>query len=199
MGNLFVNTAIKIFFLLTPFFVMSVFLSMTRDMTSAVRRRIAIRTTIAIFVTAMILFYFGNIIFKLFGITIESFQIGAGALLFLSAVALVQSQKLPTPTESEDISVVPLALPLTVGPGTTGTLLVMGAEIVSPTAKTVAACGVLLAVLAVGILLLLAAGIEKKLGEKGINVLTKLTGLVLAAMAAQLVFTGINHFLYRTP
>jgi multiple antibiotic resistance protein len=194
MSNLFINTAIKIFFLLTPFFVMSMFLSMTRDMTSEERHRIAIRTTVAIAITTMILFYFGNVIFRLLGITIQSFEIGAGALLFLSAVSLVQSQKMPGPTESEDISVVPLALPLTVGPGTTGTLLVMGAEIASPAEKTIAACAVLLAVLVVGMLLLLAVRIKKKLGEKGLNVLTKLTGLVLAALAAQLIFTGIRQF-----
>lgn len=193
MANLFVNTLIKMFFLLTPFFVMSMFLSMTRMFTQDVRRRIAIHTTLAIVITTFILFYFGNIIFNLLGITIESFQIGAGALLFLSAVTLVMGREQPTQSESDNIAVVPLALPLTVGPGTTGTLLVLGAEITG-TAKFVASAALFVAIILVGVLLLLATKVERLLGAKGINVLTKLTGLVLAALSAQLVFTGIYNF-----
>ncbi|MHB9071796.1 MAG: MarC family protein [Sedimentisphaerales bacterium] len=142
---------------------------------------------------AYVLFYFGNIIFKLLGITIQSFQIGAGALLFLSAVTLVRGQEQHPPSESDNMAVVPLALPLTVGPGTTGTLLVLGAE-TTGTAKLVASTALLAAIVSVGILLLLATKVERVLGAKGIGVLTKLTGLVLAALAAQLIFTGIYNF-----
>jgi len=193
MVNLFINTLIKMFFLLTPFFVMSMVLSMTRTLSAQARRTIVIRTILAILVIAFILFYFGNIIFKLLGITLQSFQIGAGALLFLSAVSLVQTHQPPAASEAEDISVVPLAIPLTIGPGTIGTLLVMGTEI-SGTAKIVASSALFCAIMLVGFILLGASQLEKILGSKGISVLTKLTGLVLSALAAQIVFTGINTF-----
>jgi multiple antibiotic resistance protein len=193
MVNLFINTLIKIFFLLTPFFVLSMMLSMTRTLPLQARRTIAIRTTLAILVIAFILFFFGNIIFSLLGITIQSFQIGAGALLFLSAVSLVQSRQPPTASEHEDISVVPLAIPLTIGPGTIGTLLVMGTEI-NGTAKLVASSALFCAIILVGLVLLGASHLERILGAKGISVLTKLTGLVLSALAAQMIFTGINTF-----
>ena len=193
MVSLFVNTLIRMFFLLTPFFVMSMFLSMTRTFTQEARRRIVVHTTLAILITAFVLFYFGNIIFDLLGITIQSFQIGAGALLFISAVKLVQGQEQQTQSESQDIAVVPLALPLTVGPGTTGTLLVLGAEITG-SKKLVASAALFVAIILVSILLLLATKLERILGAKGIGILTKLTGLVLAALAAQLIFTGIYNF-----
>jgi len=193
MTSLFINTLIKIFFLLTPFFVMSMLLSMTRSLTSEVRRGIAIRTTLAILVIAFILFYFGNIIFNLLGITIQSFQIGAGALLFLSAVTLVHGQQQRTLSESDDIAVVPLAMPLTIGPGTVGTLLILGAE-TTGTAKLVASAALFTAIMLVGLTLLLATKLEQILGGKVIVVLTKITGLVLAALAAQLIFTGIYTF-----
>lgn len=193
MVNLFINTLIKIFFLLTPFFVMSVFLSMTRSLAHSVRRNIAIRTTLAVLIVSFILFFFGNIIFHLLGITIQSFQIGAGSLLFLSAVTLVNRQQQPSISESDDIAVVPLALPLTIGPGTIGTLLVLGIE-TSGIAKLVASIALFLAVVLVGIMLLLATKLEQILGTKGIVVLTKLTGLVLAALAAQIIFTGVYNF-----
>ncbi|HPS55522.1 MAG TPA: MarC family protein [Sedimentisphaerales bacterium] len=193
MVSLFVNMFIKIFFLLTPFFVMTMFLAMTRTLTPEASRRIAIRTSIAILITAFILFYFGNIIFNLLGITTQSFQIGAGALLFLSAVKLVHGQEQPKASESDDIAVVPLAIPLTVGPGTTGTLLVLGAEY-SGLTKLVASGALFCAIVVVAVLLLSATKIEQFLGAKRIAVLTKLTGLVLSALAAQLIFTGIYNF-----
>jgi multiple antibiotic resistance protein len=193
MVNLFINTLIKMFFLLTPFFVMSIMLSMTRSLSAHARKVVAIRTTLAILVIVFILFYFGKIIFHLLGITLQSFQIGAGALLFLSAVSLVQARQQPTVSEAEDISVVPLAIPITIGPGTIGTLLVMGTEI-SGTAKIVASSALFAAIILVGLVLLGAWQLEKILGDKGISVLTKLTGLVLSALAAQMIFTGINTF-----
>jgi multiple antibiotic resistance protein len=193
MTSLFVNTLVKIFFLLTPFFVMSMFLSMTKDFTDAARKRVAIRTTLAIIVAAFVLFCFGNVIFEVLGITIQSFQIGAGALLFLSSVALVHGRERKMPSDTDDIAIVPLAMPLTVGPGTTGTLLVLGAQ-VSGSAKLVASAALLLAILCVGVLLLLATKIEKAMGAQRINVVMKLTGLVLAALAAQLIFSGIYNF-----
>jgi multiple antibiotic resistance protein len=193
MVNLFVNILIKMFFLLTPFFVLSMILSMTRTLSPQARKSIAIRTTLAILVIAFILFYFGNIIFHLLGITIQSFQIGAGALLFLSAVSLVQARQTPTVSETEDISVVPLAIPLTIGPGTIGTLLVMGSEI-NGKAKFVASSALFCAIILVGFILIGASHLERILGAKGISALSKLTGLVLAALAAQMIFTGINTF-----
>ncbi|MEN6385799.1 MAG: MarC family protein [Phycisphaerales bacterium] len=193
MVNLFINTLIKMFFLLTPFFVMSMMLSMTRSLSARARKVIAIRTTLAILVVAFILFYFGNIIFHLLGITLQSFQIGAGALLFISAVSLVQARQQPTVTESEDISVVPLAIPITIGPGTIGTLLVMGTEI-SGKAKIVASSALFCSIVLVGVILLGASHLERILRAKGISVLTKLTGLVLSALAAQMIFTGVNSF-----
>lgn len=63
-----------------------------------------------------------------FGITIDAFRIGAGVLLFLSSISLVQGSFIKQTEEKQDISVVPLALPVTVGPGTIGILLVMAAE-----------------------------------------------------------------------
>lgn len=193
MFNLFINTYVKFFFLLTPFFVISMFLALTRDMKVQTRQSLAHRTSIAIVVTVFILFYFGNYIFKVLGITLPAFQIGAGALLFLSAVSLLHGDKPPRASENEDLSVVPLAIPLTVGPGTTGTLLVMGIE-VSGTEKLVASAGLLLAVMSMGALLHFAYAVERFLGAKGLSVLTKLTGLVLAALAAQIIFTGIHNF-----
>jgi multiple antibiotic resistance protein len=194
--NFFISIWLKFFFLLTPFFVLTVFLAMTHDLTPRERRSLALRVTGAVLATCFILFFFGNHLFALFGITIDSFRIGAGALLFLSAVQMVQgSGEVATGEGRREIAVVPLAIPVTVGPATTGALLVMGAELQGAWQTVVGCSALTVAVLCVGAILASAAAIEQVIGRKGITILSKLTGLMLAALAAQLVFTGIRSFL----
>jgi multiple antibiotic resistance protein len=194
-GNFFFSVWIKFFFLLTPFFVLTVFLSMTKDLTGSGRRRLALRVTFAVLLTCFTLYFFGNHLFTLFGITLDSFRIGAGVLLFLSAAQMVQGETVAPGERQDDISVVPLAIPVTVGPATTGALLVMGAEIQETWQVFVGCAALATAVLCVGGILASASSIERVIGRKGITILSKLTGLMLAAIAAQLVFTGVRNFL----
>ncbi len=196
-GSFFLSIWIKFFFLLTPFFVLSTFLSMTQHNSSAERRRLALRVTVAVLVACFTLYFFGNTLFSLFGVTLDSFRIGAGCLLFLSAVQMVHgNDSVPASERQGAISVVPLAIPITVGPGTTGALLVMGAELQYTWQVFVGCAALATAVICVGVLLFSAASIEHLIGKKGITILSKLTGLMVSALAAQIVFTGIKNFLF---
>lgn len=195
----FVSVWLKFFFLFTPFFALSMFLSMTRGHAESARRRLALQVTGAVAVLCLALFFFGNVIFALFGVTLDAFRVGAGGLLFLAAVALVQANPASgQPAREEDIAVVPLAMPIVIGPATTGALLVLGAEIEEPHLKALGCAALLLAVLAVGAILCLASLIERGVGKRGLSILSKLTGLLLAALAAQMILTGTRHFLDST-
>ncbi len=193
----FVNLYLKLLVILAPFFVLSVFLSMTQQFGAGARQRIARKFTLAVVVVAFVLYLFGSYIFELFGITLDAFRIGAGAVLFLSAIAMIQGDAAAAPgDQGEAIAVVPLAIPVTVGPGTIGALLVMGAAEVSSLAERLIACAALLAAcLSVGALLMTAGRIERALGQQGLVILTKLTGLFVASIAAQIFFTGLKNFL----
>lgn len=194
--NILISTWIKLFFVLAPFFVLTMFLALTRSFTPQQQRRTAVKVTVAVYVICMCLYFFGDTIFAIFGITLDAFRIGAGALLFLSAVSLVRGpQPAQEPLAEGDISVVPLAIPITVGPATTGALMVMGATVRTPMERVMGSVSLLAAVLTVGGLLYLANPIERMLGRIGISILTKLTGLILAALAAQIIFTEIRNFL----
>ena len=136
----FFNLAFQFFILLTPFAVLSAFLSMTQDYSRQERFRVAIKTGIATVISCVALFYFGNFIFMLFGIGIDAFRIGGGTILFLNAIGLVRgngngngsaraAEGKENPDDYDDIAVVPLAIPITVGPGTTAALIVMGADL----------------------------------------------------------------------
>ncbi len=194
--RLFFDVYVQIFFVLTPFFVLSMFLAMTRDYREGARKALALKVAGAVIVISLILFVFGRVIFMVFGITTDAFKVGAGVLLLLSAISMVSGNAgSKADTERSDIAVVPLAIPITVGPATIGVLLVMGAELTTVAQKLVAGSALVLAAMTVSLLLYMASGIERRLGTIGLNILSKLTGLMLAAIAAQLILTGVKHFL----
>ena len=188
---------VKFFFILTPFFIIAVFLAMTENETVEVRHALAVRITIAVVIISLILFFAGMTIFTTLGITVDAFRIGAGALLFLSGVSLVNGKlELPAAKRSiMDLAVVPLAIPVTLGPGSVGALVVMSTEITSLTARLLTALAIVVASLAVGVLLYLSAEIKRLIGRSGISMLSKLTGLILAALSSHMMFTGIAAYL----
>lgn len=172
------------------------FLSMTKGYPEPQRRKLVFQISGAVSVFCLLLFFFGDIVFSLFGITLDAFRVGAGALLFLSAVILVQTNLATSkPASEEDIAVVPMAMPIIVGPATIGALLVLGAEIPNAFLKGLGCVALLLAVASVGIILLMASFIERIVGRRGLNILSRMTGLVLAALAAQMILVGVKHFL----
>ncbi len=195
----FINYYLKILFILTPFFVLSAFLSLTRDFQDFEKKKIAIKVTIAVMISSFVIYLFGKFIFELFGITLDAFRIGAGTILFLSALTMI-SDKNDTAGQSDthDIAVVPLAMPMTVGPGVIGVLLVIGAEAGSYMEKIIIGAALFLAVVTVGIILYLSTIMQRLIGEQGLLILPKITGLFVSAIAAQIIFTGIQNFLKLT-
>lgn len=162
--DLFISTFIKIFFIMTPFFVLTVFLTITNDATLIEKRKLAIKVTLSVVVISLVLLFFGEHIFKVFGITLDAFKIGAGALLFLTAVGLIYGNKdgqKPTDKNLSDLAVVPLALPITIGPGTIGVLLVMGVEFNSFSKLVIGSLALICAILLIGCMLYLSSLIER--------------------------------------
>ncbi|MDY0374839.1 MAG: MarC family protein [Desulfobacterium sp.] len=191
-----INYYLKIFIIFTPFFVLSAFLSLTRDFQDFEKKRIAIRVTIAVMISSFVIYLFGKYIFDLFGITLDAFRIGAGTILFLSALSmLADKDDMASQSNNRDIAVVPLAMPMTVGPGVIGVLLVMGAEAGSLVEKIMIAGALFLAVISLGVLLYLSSAVKRLIGDQGLVILPKITGLFVAAIAAQIIFTGIQNFL----
>lgn len=191
----------KFFFILTPFFIIAVFLAMTDGQTDQIKRALAVRITIGVVVISIVLLTLGDLIFSLFGITVDAFRIGAGALLFLTAVSLSRGEvQLPhQKAEVMDLAIVPLAIPTTLGPGSVGALMVMGNETHDAWHLALTAGAVSLAGIAVGVLLFCAPWIRSLIGRSGISMLSKLTGLILAALSCQMMFTGIAAFLSGNP
>ena len=172
------------------------FLAMTKEEDSASKKRLALHVSSSVILVSTILLFFGNYIFEIFGITLDAFRIGAGALLFLTAISLIQGPKTDNlPKDTHAIAVVPLAIPITIGPGTIGALLIMGAGMEGAKSIFLGWLALVMAVLSVGVMLYFSGTIERIIGRNGLTVLSKITGLVLAALSAQIIFTGIKNFL----
>lgn len=196
----YISSTIRFLFLLAPFFVVTMFLALTRGLPVAEKSSIIRRSTMSALILGLILFFAGPLLFNAIGITLNSFRIGAGSLLFLTAISLVTSGTRNHATglpeeDRDDIAVVPLAIPVMIGPATIGAIMVYGAELKAVPELAGGLLGLVSGLLILAVLLRLSGYLEKALGKTGLNILSKISGLILSAMAAEIVLTGIAGFM----
>ncbi|WP_437881732.1 MarC family protein [Pseudomonas sp. LRF_L74] len=187
---------LKILVLYSPFFVLSCFIGLTTGYTQKERKRLAWKVAFGTLVASVLLYLFGQGIFDVFGITADAFRIGAGSVLFISALGMAQGKPtVQADNPNQDVTIVPLTIPLTVGPGTIGALLVMGVSQPHWNDKLLAVAAIALASATVGLVLFLSHGFEHLLGERGLQIVSRLMGLFVCALAAQIIFTGVRGYL----
>jgi multiple antibiotic resistance protein len=194
-----------IFFVVDPFAVIPLFLSITRGDDLPQKRRTAFKAAIVATVTLLAFALAGSLIFKMFGITLGAFRIAGGILLFLMALDMVRAQRSrvrAVPEEEsegiakEDVAIIPLGIPMLAGPGSIAMVIVlMGHARQSPVQMgLVIACIVATGVLTF-LILRAAVLLERTLKQTGMNILNRVMGLVLAAVAVQFVVNGIHDVL----
>ena len=187
---------LKMLVLYSPFFVLSCFISLTRGYTVKERKRLAWKVAIGTLISSVLLYLFGQSIFDVFGITVDAFRIGAGSVLFISALGMAQGKPaVQADNLQQDVTIVPLTIPLTVGPGTIGALLVVGVSQPHWDDKLPALLGILAASITVGLVLYLSDLFERLLGDQGLQIVSRLMGLFVCALAAQIIFTGVKNYL----
>ncbi len=189
------NTWMKFMFLFMPFFALTMFLSATEDYSNEKRNGLAMHVVLAVAGLCIGLLFFGDIVFALFGITLDAFRVGAGALLFISAIPLVQGKRGSLSVkDDEDVAIVPLAMPVVVGPATIGALLVLGGDISGITQRVLGCVAVVMASAVLWVILRMGTSIKNRVGGRGLRVMARITGLVLSALAAQMVMMGIKNY-----
>ena len=191
--------------IINPVMVTSVFITLTSNATPEAKRAIIRKTTILAFAVLLAFAICGTLIFKFFSITIGAFQIAGGIILFSVAMGMLHAQAprtKQTPEEMaeamsrEDITVVPLAIPMVSGPGAITTVIVLSVEARhSVTRMALLFLALVVAMLIVFVMLRNAARIQRFLRPSGLNITTRLMGLVLAAIAVQFVIHGIESVL----
>lgn len=191
------------FIIIDPPGLAPVFIALTQGMSAAQRRAIAIRACIVSAALMMLFLFLGETVLGFIGISMDAFRIAGGILLFLTALDMLFQKRQARREESaatgqaeheDDPSVFPLALPLIVGPGAITTIILLAGE-AQGAAEFGAIAGVLMAVLLIVLLAFLAApSIERALGKTGLNIVTRLLGMLLAALAIQFVLDGLRGF-----
>ena len=200
MSELVFNAFVTLLVVVDPLGLAPLFVGLTRGRSAAYRRDAAIRGTM---LGAAILFLFafvGQTLLGALGIGFPAFRIAGGALLFLLSLDMIfgrpwgarRTAEEGEEAAEEDVSVFPLAVPLIAGPGSLTTVLLYTGG--GGTLEVAAFLGVLLVVLLMTLTsLILAPRVMKVFGETGSNVLARVLGVLLAALAVQFVLDGIKQ------
>lgn len=196
---------VALFVIIDPVGSAAIFAALMRGAPEPFQRRMACRSTLVAGLLILAFAFIGAPLLGALGITLPAFRVAGGVLLFLLAVDMVFARpsgiRYPTAREEEeaehrgDISIFPLAFPLLAGPGALTSIVLLMARARSP----LDAAGVILAlviVMAATLALLLAAAqLLRLLGVTGTNVVGRVLGIILAALAAQYVLDGVTQVL----
>jgi multiple antibiotic resistance protein len=190
--------------IINPLLVTSVFLALTGRYPPEARRRVALRTSGISLGVLLAFAVFGTLLFKVFAITTGAFQIAGGLILFTAALGMLHAQPTrmqQTPEElaeamgRDDVAVVPLAIPMTSGPGAITTVIMLSSEAGGVPNMLVLVVAIVIAIATVWLMLRNADRIGRFLGPSGLNITTRLMGLILATVAVQFVIHGIESVL----
>lgn len=199
MFNIFIHVFLKFFFIFIPFCVLSTFLSLTQPYEQKLRKTLAIKIGISSVVMTLVLYIFGSHIFELFGINLDSFRIGTGILLMLTAINLINGDQddevdIKKKKDPNSIIMVPMVTPVICGPAVIGAIIVMAKESVGITKSIVEMSAVIFAIFIMTIMLYMSSVAEKILSKRGLLVLSKMSGLILSAISAQMIMSGVVNF-----
>jgi len=191
---------IALFAIVNPIGSVPIFISATDGWNRKEKLRTANVVTVTVFLVLLTSALFGDGILEFFSITIPSFQVGGGILILLIAINMLhakQSHSKQTPEEAKTleerdvIAIVPLSIPLLAGPGAIGSMIIAAQQSKTFLGHISLAIPIFVVVILIWLTLQLSSYIADKLGTIGINIVTRLMGLILAAMAVEFIAHGL--------
>ncbi|GAA5055247.1 MULTISPECIES: MarC family protein [Erythrobacteraceae] len=201
MEQLFLSAFITLFVVIDPPGCAPIYAGLTKGATPAERRIMAIRASVIAFVILLVFALFGQDLLSALHIELDSFRIAGGLMLFWIAWEMVFEKRTQRREERaeraarehvEDVSVFPMAMPMLAGPGAIAAIMLLMNEAVG-LEQSLVVMGALVSVLLITMIALIAAGpLIKLLGERVEAVITRLLGVLLAALAAQYVIDGLR-------
>lgn len=202
MSELFISALVTFFVVIDPPGCAPIFASLTAGAPPEHRRAMAIRSVLVAAAILVLFGVFGEAFLGALGISLDAFRIAGGIMLFLIALEMVfekrterresRAEDVRAKPEHEDVSIFPMAIPMIAGPGSIASVMLMSARS-DGIEESLAVFGALTLVLIGTVLALLAAGpLMKALGYKVEAMITRILGVVLAALAAQFVIDGLK-------
>ncbi|MGB4812626.1 MAG: MarC family protein [Methylophilaceae bacterium] len=196
-----VKITIALLAIVNPIGSLPIFISATDGWQKSDRARTARIVAITVFIVLSLSAFIGADILDFFGISIPSFQVGGGILILLISISMMhgkQSDARQTPEEAQNladrevIAIVPLSIPLLAGPGAISSMIINAQEQTSFWGHIALVIPVAIIAAIIWLTLQLADAITRKLGTIGINIVTRLMGLILAAMAVEFIAHGLT-------
>ena len=193
----------SLLFIVDPVALIPTYLVITKNESSAQRQLTARRACVA---AALILLAFalgGQFIFRLVGITLPAFRIAGGLILWLVAMDMLHAQRttqegreeIVEGSQKDDVALTPLAMPMLAGPGAISTVMVLAGQARTGIHLVVVYASIVLTLVVSWVALRVGERVLVRLGQTGIRVLTRIMGLLLAAIAVQFVITGVKDAL----
>lgn len=202
-----ITAFVTLFVIIDPLGLAPLFVALTQGESAGRRRAIALTSCLIAGGVLTVFGIFGDTVLAFAGISMPAFRIAGGALLFLTALDMLFEKRTKRRRDqgeatdhADDPSVFPLAIPLIAGPGAIATMILLSSQNEGDLAWVLSVHVVMAAVLAVTFVLFLASSVlERVLGPLGINVITRLLGMLLAALAVQFILDGLAAFGVFTP
>jgi multiple antibiotic resistance protein len=198
---MFVKILISVFMIMGPFTVIPTFVSLTHGMSQRQINRIARRSIYVAFGILFVSAIAGEKIFMLLGISIPSFKIAGGILILLMGINMLHAKRsaikatdseIEEAMERNDISVFPIGTPLIAGPGAISTVVLFSTVGSRVTSVTFVLISVIISSIIIHYLLKYSHLIYRVLGQTGTNIMTRLMGLILSAMAIEFIVDGVR-------
>lgn len=200
---------ISIFTIMNPLAVGVIMLSLLdEDASREEVRSTAQRASKAVLIAMLIIFGLGTYIFQFFGISPLGLKVFGGIILLIMAINMVQGhgkrvnhsqREAEAAQDRDDVSIVPVAIPVTVGAGLTTTLFTLSAEAEGWQDYAAGGLAIIICVLAYFIILQRMPYIKRKLGVNGLRIFNRLMGLIVGSLAAQMVVSGLVALFKTTP
>lgn len=191
---------VTLFFVINPFAVLPVFVTIVAKLEPSLQRKVAWRATVVAFAVLAFFEFAGTFLLGQMGVPIRAFQIAGGIVLFLIALEMIRGQNHDSPDQDVRsvmaIAVYPLAIPKIAGPGAMLTIILLSDDDRFDLVGKTTTVGMLALVLAIQFVVLLAAApIIRVIGTTGANVIGRVMGMLLAALAVGMVLTAVGDWL----
>ncbi len=208
MIDFYINAFATLFVTIDPVGLAPMFLAVTAGLSAADRKRVALRATLTGAAILMVFFVAGQSVLNVLGISVSAFRVAGGILLFLIAIEMVfgkrQQRKTQTAEQAveehqeadfHEVAIFPLAIPLIAGPATISAIILLSSQAPDTLSYFGLAAVILIILASCLVTFLLADRIERLMGKTAQLVITRLLGVLLAALSVQFIADGVLAFM----